>query len=126
MYEINDVSVMTVKEVKTKKQTAIVKEFYCYKNKILLTSDKTNILSDGNDSTIITCQRQTFSLDTGGYVNVTDIAPIILDVNGTSVLVDDVVDGVGQLEFASLEAGSYTIKSNNDLTENTEVEVIVG
>lgn len=117
--------IMEVREVKTKTQTAIVKEFCYYAKKILLTASKDLILADGTDLAIITAQRQVFDIGQEQFVDdTTDNADIILDVGGQIITLNDLVNGQSGIEFTSFEPGEHLIKSVNELVENTEMVVI--
>jgi hypothetical protein len=56
MLEVIGNTVMQVKEVQTKRQKAIVKEFHDMVNHVKLTATKTSILADGTDKTTITAK----------------------------------------------------------------------
>lgn len=119
MFEIHDNVVMTVKEVPTKKQVAIVKEFYCYLKGIAMIADKASISADGSDTSVITCKWRKFDIEAGGFIDdASNTDTINVLINGTVYQVDD-----GQIEFTSLEPGDFIIQSVNDLAENCELAV---
>jgi len=111
MFEIIDNNVLTVKEVTTKRQTAIVKEFYCYPKKIQLSAA-------GN---LVQTKWQKFDTALGGFVaDPENNTPITLDVAGIPVTIDPAEGGI---EFVTAEPGDHVIRSVNELVENSEVTI---
>ncbi|GBF34156.1 hypothetical protein DCCM_3268 [Desulfocucumis palustris] len=123
-FEVIDNVVMTVKEVVTPSQVAIIKEFYCFEHKTSVTTDKSNILNNGVDMAVIAFKWQRFDVETGSYIdNPTDNTDIIVNIAGTQAVITP-VNGVAEVTFSSAELGEYVIESINPQAENGKVTVI--
>jgi hypothetical protein len=86
---------------------------------ITLTADKSTITADGVDKAIVTA-----SISNYDGTAATDYATgITFDVNGTQQTVIP-VNGEASIEFNSSVAGSYVIKTVNDVIRNGEVTII--
>ena len=103
-----------IKLMGTNYQNGIFQGYY-----ITLRADKSTIIADGADKTVITARIYNYD-DTSA----TDFATgIIFDVNGTQQIIVP-TNGEAAIEFKSSVAGSYIIKTANDVMSNSEVTII--
>lgn len=96
-------------------------EFIGYR--ITLSTDKTEIVADGKDTSTITANIETWDEQTGS--SFTD--DVVFEVNGQQVPAT-VTDGQAIFEFASNETGSYTVKTVNTediVMSNGSIEIEV-
>jgi hypothetical protein len=123
MYELLDNGqILTVEEVKTKRQTAIVKSHYAYRDKVAITATKT-VLQVGEVSNIA-FKWQEFNLSDGMHKdNPTNSSPITAKINGQEIELTS-ENGRAELEFSSDEPGQYEITTTALETDTIIVEVV--
>ncbi|HBV95623.1 MAG: hypothetical protein JL50_10040 [Peptococcaceae bacterium BICA1-7] len=123
MLELVDLEILTVEEVKTLKQNAIVKRHYCMLRKITVSAPRTSITA--GEQLTIAFQWQRFSLAHEAYENDPAADPITFKINDQAPDTMEPVDGMDTLTFTIAEPGIYTIKTLNPGVDNAALEVVV-
>jgi hypothetical protein len=123
LYEVISGEVLTVEEVTTSNQTAVIKKHFGMERKIIIFSPKTALAL--NEPLIITFQWQKFNSETEVYQSDISAEEMTFQVTGQSADTLQPIDGVDTLTFSSAEPGTYTIKTLNPGVSNDSLEVVV-
>lgn len=116
--EIINGEVLTVEEVKTKNQTAIIKKHFDQVYHIKLTTDKTTILANGVDTATITARIYNYLNEPQDFEGI----EITFELNG-EIIVETTIQGEASIPFISEEPGSFIFTARTPGYRSGEIEV---